>query len=153
MPRRYSAEDTIATALSTELNSLANGSITALSSEIDNTTAGKRWPYMEVEVVIATQGVARAAGAFCALYLVPEVDDTNYPHAATSTTGNEYMNKYYVDSFPLDAATTARRLVAKQIDLPPGNFKLALSNATGQALANSGNTVKIRRYTDEYTAS
>ncbi|MBA3034819.1 MAG: hypothetical protein KKF85_03410 [Gammaproteobacteria bacterium] len=151
MPRRYTAEDTIATALSTELNSLANGSICAVSAEIDNTTSGKRWPYMEVEVVIAATA-ARSVGAFCALYLVPEVDDTNYPDASTSTTGNEYMSKYYVDSFPLDAATTARRLVTKQLDLPPGNFKLALSNNTGVALAASGNTVKFRRYSDDYAA-
>ncbi len=153
MPRRYTAEETIATALSTELNSLANGSITALSSEITNDSAATRFPYMEVELVIATQGLARTAGAFCALYLVSEVDDTNYPDVATSTTGNEFMNAYYVASFPLDAATTARRLTIKQIDLPPSKFKLALSNATGQALAASSNTLKYRMYSDTYTTT
>lgn len=153
MPRRYTAEQTIATALSTEFNSLANGSITALSSEITNNSAATRFPYMEVEFYIAAQGTARASGAFCALYLVPEVDDTNYPDTSTSTTGNEYMNAYYVASFPLDAATTARRLTIRQIDLPPGNFKLAVSNATGQAMAASGNTLKYRMYSDEYTTT
>lgn len=153
MPRRYTVESAISTALSTELNTLANAGITALSPEIINDSAGTRFPYMEVELVLAAQGVARAAGAFCALYLVPEVDDTNYPDVATSTTGNEFMAKYYIDSFPLDAATTARRFAVRQIDLPPGRFKLALSNNTGQALAATGNTLKYRTYSDEYTTS
>lgn len=126
-----------ATALSTEMNSLANGSASSASSAIDNTTNLDL--FMDVELVIATQGSARSAGAVVELYLTTSLDATNYDDA---TRGVAEL----VAVFPLDAATTARRRTVRDVPIPPANFKLFAHNATGQAMASSGNTVRYRTH-------
>jgi hypothetical protein len=144
MAYKNSALETIWTALGTELNSLADNAATALSVEEDNSASGQRWPMAMVEILIAAQGTARAAGASVSLFVVPSTDGTNYGDAATEAT----LNNYLVGVYSLDAATTARYLTGR-IVLPPTKYKVALRNNTGQAFAASGNTVKIREFTGE----
>lgn len=144
MAYKHSALETIWTALSSELNSLADGADSALSAEEDNSASGQRWPMAMVEIYIALQGTARTAGASVSLFVVPSTDGTNYGDAATAATSNNYL----VGVYSLDAATTARYLTGR-ITLPPTKYKVELRNNTGRALASSGNTVKIREFTGE----
>ncbi|MGE3620741.1 MAG: hypothetical protein AB7L84_09790 [Acidimicrobiia bacterium] len=134
---KHSSYASIATALSTELNSLANNSLTAASSAIDNTSALEL--FADLELVVAAQGSARSAGAVVDVYIVPSVDGTNY--ADLEATCSEP-----IATFALDAATTARRLAARDIPIPPGLFKLAVRNRTGQSFASSGSTLKYRTH-------
>jgi hypothetical protein len=69
------------TALSTELNSLANDTWSALSSEFDNSTNG--YMFMDIEVDLASI-TPTGADAAIEIYVVPSVDDTQFP----STTGD-----------------------------------------------------------------
>lgn len=132
---KHKAYGSITTALSTGLNSLANAASSAVSAEIDNSTALDL--YMDLNLSIATQGSARSAGGYIAIYRQRAMDGTNYP-ASTNTTVD-----MLVAVFPLDAATTARAEVAQEdIPIPGGKFKLYLVNSTGQALASSGNLVE-----------
>lgn len=144
MAYKHSALETIWTALSTELDSLANGSSAALSAEEDNSVSGQRWPTAMVEIYIAAQGTARSAGAGVSLFVVPSTDGTNYGDSTTAATLNNYM----AGVFALDAATTARYITGR-IVLPPTKYKITLRNDTGQVFAASGNTVKIREFTAE----
>lgn len=145
MPANYTARGTAATVLTTELNSLTNGSVCSLSSSQDNDTAGTRDLYAQAEIYIAAQGTNRGAGAHVALYLVPESDGTNY-----GATTDECLDNYFAGSASLDdAALAARYLIIDRVRLPVGDFKVALKNNTGQTLASSGNTVKLRSYTVE----
>lgn len=121
--------------LTTELNSLANNTASSSSSAIDNTSALDL--FMDIELVVAAQGVARSSGAYIAVYMSHALDGTNYDD--TNTTTGELAA-----TFLLDATTTARRRTIRDIAIPPGLFKLWAYNATGQALAASGNTVKYR---------
>lgn len=124
------------TALSTELNSLANTTASAASAAIDNTSNLDL--EMEVELVLAAQGAARSTGAQVYLYIVRSIDGgTNYADANSSINDP-------VAVFTLDAATTARRETKADIRIPPGLFKLVAFNATGQAFAASGNTIRYR---------
>lgn len=131
----HKAYGTIVTALSTEFNSLATATATAASSAIDNSTNLDL--YMDLELVVAAQGVARSAGAIISVYGVYAVDGTNYGDVLAATAE-------LLAVFPLDAATTARRCAARDVPMPPGLFKMFAVNSTGQALAASANTLKYR---------
>jgi hypothetical protein len=121
--------------LTTELNSLANGSATAASAAIDNTSALDL--FVDLELVVATQGSARSAGATVSVYMVTSLDGTNYDDVLAGVTE-------LVAVFPLDAATTARRRTVRDVPCGPNKFKFFAVNNTGQALASSGNTVSYR---------
>lgn len=148
MPANYTARAAAATVLTTELNTLANGALSAVSAAQDNATAGLRDLYAQVEIYIAAQGTNRTAGAYLALYLIPELDGTNY-----GATPDECAENYFAGAVALDdGALAARYLIIDQVRLPVGDYKVALRNGTGQALAGSGNTVKLRAYTVEDAA-
>lgn len=124
--------------LTTETNSLANNAITAASSAVDNTSNLDL--FMDLELILAAQGSARSAGALVAVYLAWSLDGTNYDDVVDGLTNP-------VATFPLDAATTARRIspmTAQDIPLRPGLFKAYLKNITGQAFAASGTSVRYR---------
>jgi hypothetical protein len=133
--RGYTAA--IASALTTELNSLANNANSAASAAIDNTTNLDLWHDLTLNV--ATQGSARSAGAAIMVFQVPALDGSTYD-AVHETTAE------LVATFTLDAATTARQLTRTNIRIPPGLFKYFARNATGQALAATTNTLKYRAH-------
>jgi hypothetical protein len=132
----------IATALTTDLNSLANGSTSALSAEIDNSTT--KYLYADMELNLAS--LTPTAGGYVALYLVPTIDGTNYPLFDTGASPGTANNNYFVGSFSTKAAAAAQRIAMREIQLPPGKYKLAVYNGAGVALAASGNTLSWRPY-------
>ena len=138
---KYSTPAAIQTLLSTELNSLANGS-SVLSGAIDN-SAGT-YKYLDLHFYIAAQGSARSAGAYVNIEICVSVDGTNYCDA-TSPIAAPFAR------FPLDAATTARYATRAIIAIPPRLFKLNLTDSTGQAFASSGNLLKYSLYADQVT--
>lgn len=142
MSLKYTTPVAPATVLTTEMNSLASGSLSTLSAAQSNDQSGEFYTVADAEIYIAAQGTNRAAGASVSIYVFPTVDGTNYPD-----TTDECLDNYYAGSRALDdAALAARRLVIEGIRLPNSDFKIALKNDTGQALAASGNTVKLARY-------
>lgn len=132
--------DTIVSAMTTELNSLANNArniSSALGS--DATTAASLYADFELSW---TQGVAPTAGTGFDLYLVRSADGTNYADGSSSIAPS--LNSY-VGTFWVRAVTTAQRDVIPDVRLPPGLFKTILvNNGTGQSMAASGNTLKYR---------
>jgi hypothetical protein len=130
--------------LTTELNSLANAA-RVIGAAIDNSSGLDM--YMDVEAYVAAQGSARSAGAYLGIYLIPSLDGgTNYGYGdATDAPPASGL----VAALPLDAATTARRVQATMIPVPPGHFKLIISNATGQAFAAADSTLAYRLYSTE----
>lgn len=136
-----------ASRLTTELNSLANGSVTALSAEIDNGT--NKYLYADVEVFLNT---ATPTGTpVVDLYLVPTVDGTNYPEFDTGASPSAINLNYLVATLYVKASNATHRAVARQIPVPPGKYKWALRNGTGVALNASSNTVKERNYNEAYS--
>jgi hypothetical protein len=130
----------IASALTTELNSIANAAISAASSAIDNSSALDL--YDDLTFTIATQGGARTAGATVSVLMVQALDGTNYDDVQV-TCGQ------VVAVFPLDAATTARQVSVRDVPIPPGLFKYFVLNSTGQAFASSGNILERRPHSIE----
>ena len=140
MTTRYAAHDTAVTVLSTELNSLGNGSnkITSTARSNDAATT-ERELFAKFSLSLAAQGAARDSGASVSLYIIPEVDGT-YAYGSDSL---DPSGNHYVGSFNFDAATTARVDVLTDVRLPNSDYHVLVQNNTGQAFAASGNTLKI----------
>jgi len=140
MTSKYAAHDTATTVLSTELNSLGNGSNKITGTALSNDAATtERDLFAKFSLSVAAQGSARSAGASVALYIIPEVDGTHaYGGDSLDPSGNQYMG-----SFGFDAATTARVDVITDIRLPNSDFHVLLQNNTGQALAATGTVLKM----------
>lgn len=133
----------ISTLLSTGLNSLANNSL-AISSAFDNTQGqtGDGYTLCDVELVV-TFGTAPTANTGVSVWFLGAPDGTNYEDGDASTTPGRMPDAV----FPLRAVTTAQRIV-QRVALPAGLFKaLAKNDGTGQSMAASGNTLKIRPVT------
>jgi hypothetical protein len=127
---------TIATALSTDLNSLANNTASAASAAIDNTTALEL--YADWELVLDTTS-SRTAGCVVSLYITVALDGTNY--SDTSSSSAELLGV-----FTLATGTGASRVVIRDTPIPPGLFKVFVVNSSTQALNATGNTVKYRTH-------
>jgi len=136
----YSAPSAITTYLTTELNSLADAG-NKLGAKIDNEADGENEMFLDVEIYVAAQGLARDAGAYIELYLLSSVDGTNFGYGDDSV---DPPASSLLDVFLLDAATTARYLTLANLPLPPLDLKLLVINNTGQAFAATASTLKYR---------
>lgn len=138
---KWNAPSATASILTTELNSLSTNTMTAASSAITNDSNLDM--YVDIEVVLAA--LSPTAGAFVALYLLESVDGTNYP--AQSDADTRLTSSQLLCVIPVGvAASTAQRVAARTIPIPPGKFKIKLDNQTGATLASSANTVKWNAY-------
>lgn len=140
---KWEAPEAIATTLSTELNSLADGSYSNASSAIGNATGLYGWMLLELSLASLTP----TAGGFVAVYLLPSADGTNYEDGGGSTAPPAGS---FIASFDLSTSTGAKRRVRWNIPIPPLAFKLVALNKSGATLAASGNTLKYRRYTGAF---
>jgi hypothetical protein len=138
---KWNAPSAVATILTTELNALANNTMTAASTAVANQTNLDL--LVDVEVVLAS--LSPAAGAYVAIYVLEAVDGSNYP--TPSDADLRLMSTSLLVVIPLGvAAATAQRVVARNVVIPPGTFKVKLDNQAGVALGATLNTVKFLPY-------
>jgi hypothetical protein len=132
---KWLAPEAIASALTTELNALANGSASSASAAIDNET--DLYQYIHLELVLAS--LTPTGTPSVDIYLVATADGTNYEDVSTSNAGS------YLASFTFSTATAAKRCVLKNLVIPPLKFKLVAVNNAGPSLGATLNTLKYRR--------
>lgn len=139
------AAQTVAWTTGQSVSTIANDEWTDESDEIDNSTV----KYLFADFFLsATLGTAQATeGETVSLYLLPSVDDTNYPtwENGNTATDADINQQYYVGSFTLTDIATEQKIMLRGIALPAGKFKLGLRNncATGDL---SAGTLKYRRW-------
>lgn len=127
--------------LTTGLNSLGNNTMSAASSTYDNSTNLDL--YVDIEVVLAA--LSPTTGAYVAIYIWESPDGSNFP--AQSDADLRLTSTQLLCVIPTGvAASTAQRITARNIMLPPGKIQFKLDNQTGVSLAASGNTVKVLPY-------
>lgn len=136
---KWVAPESIASALTTELNSLTNGSLTAASAAIDNET--DLYEYIEVELALAS--LNPTGSPYLLLYLNKSVDGTNYEDLNTT------MAHEVIATLPVATGSATKRVCVANILIPPCKFKLAIQNQTNVTLASSGSTLKYRRYNEQ----
>ena len=136
-PVNWGNLESIVSVLTTELNSLANATMSANSATQDQDAI--RHNFVEFELVV-TYGTAPLAGQRVLLFLLPNLDGSNF-----ATSNIEYIS-HLAGIFTLDDVTTAQRIIIRNVLLPSVDFQVALYNDAGQAMAASANTLKMRRY-------
>jgi hypothetical protein len=141
---RFSATESVGTALSTELNSLASATLSAAGGLIDNSLASGagRSMLMDFELLV-TYGTNPVAGGYVAIYMSASLDATNFSDVQRDLTPQ------LLCTFALRATTAAQRLYAQRVPIPPFQFKCYADNQAGQAMGASGNTLRYSRYSPE----
>jgi hypothetical protein len=135
-----SAYGTHTDALTTGLNSLANGS-TALSAAIDNSS--DHFIYIDCELEV-TFGTAPALNSPVELYVLPSQDGTNYADGSAGAPGTVPAPHCLRGVFLVRNVTSAQRVILERIEVPPGLYKLLVRNMAGQSMAASGNVLAYR---------
>lgn len=138
---KYGTPEAEASALTTELDSLADGSFCAASGAIDN-EAGL-YENIMLELVLAS--LSPATGAYVDVWIDYSIDGTNYADAAKPLQLSALLCTFQLDT----TATTAQRLFLGGLRIEPAKFKLQVRNKAGVALASSGNTLKYSRYNEQ----
>lgn len=132
--------------LTTELNSLASGSGTALGPEIDNTT--NAYQIGRLHLHIASNSLAFVTGSYCKVFFLSSNAGSTYP---TYTSGASYAlseSNYLVGSVFLNPKTQSANVVDEWLEgvfIPAAKFKAALVYVGGGAgtWPSSGNTLDI----------
>ena len=116
--------------LTTELNSLADGSVSSLGSEWDNTSSR----YVQAAGEVYLSSLTPTTGGYIQVFLVAAPNGTNFGDIV----GDRVVARAY-----LSTSTGAKRYTFENVPLGPWKYKVALENRLGVALASSGNTVKL----------
>lgn len=135
----YTQAGTPTSALTTELNSLATATASALGPAQDNSSNLDLYADFVLSVTFGTNPTANST---VDLYLLPAVDGTNYADAVVAATPAKNM---LVGSFYVRAVTTAQLIAITNVPIPE-KFKMMVINNTGQTMAASANTVKYQSW-------
>lgn len=127
------------TVLSTQLDSLANNTRSALGAEFDN---GSNLYVQVIAELYVDYGTNPTVNTTHDLYYVPAFDGTNYADGDASIVPAAAL---FCCAFQVQASTSPQRLVSQPFTMPPfiGKFLLH-NNGTGQTIAASGNLVRVR---------
>lgn len=118
----------------------ANAGLVA-SSEIDNSSAKDLFIDLEMQ---ATFGTNPSAGGHFAAYIIQALDGTNYADGADESVSPPATA--WIANFPLRAVTTAQKVTARAIAIPPGKFKIVLLNSSGQTVSTDALQLYYRAY-------
>lgn len=136
--QKFSAMTSRGTVVTTELNSLANNTYSAVSPVLDNGTNLDQFGIAQLDVTFGTNPTVDTT---VDLFAVPAPDGTNYEDGGGAV---KPAAAYYCGSFQLRAVTTPQKIATSRFELPPCKVKFVVfNNNTGQTFAASGNTVTL----------
>jgi len=126
------------TVLTTELNTLTNGSFSAVGPAYNNSSNLDRWGWVEF---VSGGSITPTAGATITVFITHSPGGTNYDDPPSSTNPGSHT---IVEVLSIQAsAHTVRAISTRPFALPPSNIKFVLRNQTGVSLSASGNTVTL----------
>lgn len=142
------------TLMSTELNSLASSatagaisSVGGTSGLFNNTVGGGSmdgYTMALFELVLAAPAGTLTAGTAALIWFLATIDATNYEDGSASIIPARSPDLI----IPVRAVSTAQRITRKAM-IPPGNWYVLLSQATGQTWGATLNTLKVQPVTFE----
>lgn len=148
----YTSPPTAVTALSTELDALADGA-NALSGVIDpGGNAGSfvapnaRPAFMWVELSLAS--FTPGSNPYAVLWVLHSIDGgTNYEGGDASLSPSAGA---LVVTRAFSNAVSSKRIMFPRLEIPPFHCKLLLGNRAGAAFPGSGSTLKYRIATPQF---
>ena len=144
---KYTEATTLASIVTSELDSLANDTAALISTELSNDASTERDLFANFAVTIATQGSARNSGASNKIHLlvVPEgLSAGVYTDAIVAGVDSNYIARDVHGeqvTWTLDDATTDRELTWPNVRIPNCDYSVGLLNESSQALAAQGNII------------
>ena len=148
----YSANSSLTTYMSTDLNSLANDTTNVGAVILDN-TSNKHHNIM-AELYLASVDLSAQSAPTVELYLVPSIDGTNYCDAGTdaSTTdlppGSAHIGSFYIQ----ETSAAHRAAILVKECLQALKYTIVLINKTGAAFNAAGNILKIMTNSDQVSS-
>ncbi len=147
--RKWTQQSSAVTLLSTELNSLAAGSLALSSSSINNSQGQTNldgYTRAFIEMNLAAPSAAFASGSTLDVWFLKQVGSQTEDGSSSVTPARPPDL-----SLPMQATANAQHVI-QDIRLPPGTLSILTRNnqsSGSQALASSGNTVTLQAYTDQ----
>ncbi len=142
----YGTRPGAAPLLTTELNALANGSLTAFGPVITpGATANLTVRHLrgDLALKLASNSLVFTAASFVVVYFVPAIDGTNYPKLSGA---NLAKPNYRVGTIALYPAAPSAEVIYENVRgvmIPNAPFKVVLENQSGVALPATGNTLDL----------
>ena len=135
---KWEGVSTVTSIMTTALNSLADNTMSAASTEVDNSTGLDTVAWFELNLASLLPAVSNPR---LDLYVTQAPDGTNYETAPL--TGGANQRHMFVGAFPAHIVTATKRVVIGPFLLPPHKLKFYLDNQANVALGASGNTLDI----------
>ena len=150
----WGTRGTVMNLLTTELNTLANGSSTAFGPVINNTLASLGgFELCDLNFKLASSSLALTTASYLQVCLVPTVDGTNYPKLTSGASYKLALQDYLVATIWLFPGTLSAEVIYENVQgvrLPGCNFKTVLINQSGVTLPASGNTLDAYPTPEQY---
>lgn len=135
---KWLAPEAEASALTTDLNSLGNGSLSAASAAVDN--EADLYQYIHLELALAS--LNPTGSPYVNVYIAYSLDGTNYDDGSVS-------EMQVLAVLPLATGSATKRVSRGPFPLSPLKFKLYVENKSGVSFGASGNTLKYSRLNDQ----
>ncbi len=139
--------------LTTEMNTLTNGSGTAYGPEVG---AANDPQLGQLYLHIASSSLAFTAASYVSVYFVPSSTTASGATYPTYTSGSSYKlagSNYLAGVIFINPATQSSNVVDEvlpNVIMPAGFFKCILVNNTGVTLPSSGNTLDFYPTPSQY---
>lgn len=140
---KWATISSASTVLSTELNSLGNGSRSNAGTEYDNATNKNQWGWVQLDATFGSNPTDRKT---IDIYMVKALDGTNYEDGSSSV---RPAGATWVASVDTIASTSAQKRTSNRFEIPPTKVKFIAENNCGVAFPASGSTVKLFTSNDE----
>lgn len=135
---------TVIAALTTELNALAVGTLTALGPQIDNTLAGSGPAAQLCQISVHLGSAAFVAGNYINIYFVPSSDLAGTTYPTFTSAAAAALSNYLAATIYINGSTAAQNEFLTNAIMPAGKFKpLAMTGGSCPTLAATGNTVNL----------
>ena len=137
---------TVMNLLTTEMNSLANGTLSALGPEINNTSG-----YQMGQLTLALASAAFVAPSYAQVFLVPSSDTNGTTYPTFTSAAAAGLPNYRVGTIYINGSTAAQNEFLPYITIPLGKFKtLILTGGSCPTLGASGNTLNLYPTPSQY---